>query len=466
MSKYSAVDLFCGAGGFSKGFAMTEKFNIIKGFDIDKEALKTYNMNHKSKGIRYDLREDVPDSLKNKEIDFVIGSPPCQGFSDAKGSRDIADKRNNLVFHFIRWVGNIKPKIAVMENVSGLLTISDNFIKDVRKQFKSINYKVKYTLLNSQDFGVPQKRKRAIFIAAREDMPDPYFPGFGPNTSFNMIGRKVTVGDAILDLPEPNSAGTGKYSKEPENMFQKIMRKNSTKIYNHISEKPRESEMFIVEKIPEGKMYRSTRFGKKYIGVWELFKKDFSYEERLILWFIARFRGRKAFKATDKAGPDYIPEDIIIKSLHKSTVIEEGKKYGFNENRKTVKITKRKIRKLQNEGWLRTKMVNKIRAYDLNTKSGIRPRYMRLNHSTQSNTILTTDFTPREKLHPTENRGISLREGARIQSFPDDFMFAGDFKSVARQIGNAVPPLMAKGIAEHMIDLLENQKELVSVSTG
>jgi DNA (cytosine-5)-methyltransferase 1 len=81
---------------------------------------------------------------------------------------------------------------------------------------------------------------------------------------------------------------------------------------------------------------------------------------------------------------------------------------------------------------------------------------MRLNPDGQSNTILTNDFNPRDKLHPKENRGLSLREGARIQSFPDSFIFTGSFNEIGNQIGNAVPPLMAESLAEHIIN--KNQK--------
>ena len=79
---------------------------------------------------------------------------------------------------------------------------------------------------------------------------------------------------------------------------------------------------------------------------------------------------------------------------------------------------------------------------------------MRLDRNSISHTILTVDFNAREKLHPTANRGISLREGARIQSFPDDFRFVGNFDSIARQIGNAVPPLLAFKIARHLSRVL------------
>ena len=119
--------------------------------------------------------------------------------------------------------------------------------------------------------------------------------------------------------------------------------------------------------------------------------------------------------------------------------------------------------RLHDDGWLRTDKDGDILGYDRNTKSGIRPRYMRLDPNGQSNTILTTDFVPRDKLHPTENRGLSLREGARIQSFPDSFEFVGSFDDIATQIGNAVPPLLAKHLGSHLKQLAASDSEATVV---
>ena len=119
--------------------------------------------------------------------------------------------------------------------------------------------------------------------------------------------------------------------------------------------------------------------------------------------------------------------------------------------------------RLYDDGWLRTDEDGDTLGYDRNTKSGIRPRYMRLDPDGQSNTILTTDFVPRDKLHPTENRGLSLREGARIQSFPDSFEFKGSFDEIATQIGNAVPPLLAQHLGSHLQQLAESDSEATVV---
>lgn len=108
------------------------------------------------------------------------------------------------------------------------------------------------------------------------------------------------------------------------------------------------------------------------------------------------------------------------------------------------------LQSLVDNGWLRKKKQNGYTGFDINTKSGVRPKYKRLKMNDTTGTILTTDFRPREKLHPVENRGLSLREGARIQSFPDSFKFKGSFTNITNQIGNAVPPLLSYQIGKHL----------------
>ncbi|MDY7082250.1 MAG: DNA cytosine methyltransferase, partial [Halobacteria archaeon] len=162
-----------------------------------------------------------------------------------------------------------------------------------------------------------------------------------------------------------------------------------------------------------------------------------SEEEQHALWFVARHRTRTEYKATDKSGPDYVPIDKIDAD---------------NDV----------VRDLFDDGWLRrkTEYNGHQEAYDINTQSGVRPKYMRLDRNDVSNTLVTQSFNPREKLHPTKDRGLSLREGARIQSFPDEFVFDGSFKDIAKQIGNAVPPLLAFKIATHLKNLCQTDRDI------
>lgn len=436
------LDLFCGCGGFSAGFEEAGH-NAVAGIDKEETCLKTFNRNHENaEALTYDISEEVLEY----EVDLVIGSPPCQGFSHAKGERSVGDKRNNLVFDFIRWVSKVDPKFVVMENVAGIRNISEDFLDEIRKEYGEAGYDTVEGVLNSAEYGVPQKRERYFVLGVKKDLGvEPSLPS--PTHSLPSEGDKqrslkevtdsesmkdpVLVGDAISDMPEPVEEGeTADYSGRPQNEYQKWIR-DSEKLYNHHAKNPSDSDMDLVRRIPEGKMYRSSRFGEKYIQVWDLYEDELSEEEQEALWFIARHRTRKDYKAKPGSGPGHIPVERI-------------------EAPPDV------IRGLCEDGWLRRKEepVNGFtETYDINTKSGVRPKYMRLSRSDVSNTIITQSFNPREMLHPTDNRGLSLREGARIQSFPDSFVFEGSFNDVARQIGNAVPPKLAMVTARHVEQL-------------
>jgi DNA (cytosine-5)-methyltransferase 1 len=437
------IDLFCGCGGFSAGFEAAG-FKSKAGIDNAEDVLETFRENHHSdaEAIKYDISKEAKDF----NVDYLIGSPPCQGFSHAKGERSLEDERNNLVFHFIRWVREIKPKFVVMENVAGIRNISDDFLDQVEQEYNDAGYRVVDGVLNSAEYGVPQQRERYFVFGVRKDLDiEPSLPETthklpGEESAQKKLGEHkqtenkesaVTVGDALSDLPDPTEDGEAELKGEAQNEYQDWVR-NGDIIYNHTAKDPRDDDMDLVQRIPEGKMYRSSRFGDKYVQAWDLYEDKLTEEEQEALWFIARHRTRKDYKATDKSGPDYIPIEKIEAS-------EEA------------------VRDLYEDGWLRRKedYNDNEEAYDINTKSGVRPKYMRLDREDVSNTIITQSFNPREKLHPTEDRGLSLREGARIQSFPDEFVFEGKFKDISKQIGNAVPPLLAYRIAEHIKDLEE-----------
>lgn len=427
------IDLFSGAGGFSIGFEKAG-FTSVAGYDINEKALQTYKHNHKqSEAYNMDISENEP---RSHNVDLVIGSPPCQGFSVASGGeRDIEEARNQLVFDFIEWVDALKPKVAVMENVASLRNIEDGFEDLLVEAYDEAGYTVKSKVLNSAEFGVPQKRERFFMIAIRKDLNKvPTFPQpqFGTNdkvqTRLNgeQIESFITVKSALQGLPELQEGELDVNRSEISNPYQKFVF-DSDITHNHVAKDPNEKNRFIAEKIPQGKVYRSNRFSDKYVPVWEIFTDEFNEEEEKALEFLGRNRNRKEYKSTDKRHPDYIP-------LEKLPVEREI------------------LESLYEDGWLRKKedYGGHNYTYDLNTKSGVRPKFNRLDQNGLSGTLTTHDFNPRQKLHPTETRGLSLREGARIQSFPDSFRFYGSFNDIAKQIGNAVAPFLAYKLAEHI----------------
>lgn len=421
----NAIDLFCGAGGFSYGLQKAG-INILYGYDNDEDAIKTYNKNHISQGIEYDIREDVPDIKEN--IDLVFGSPPCKGFSDARGSRYVDDEDNGLVFEFIRWVSEIDPDVVLIENVTGIRTISDNFINGVKKELREKGYyNIQSFILNLEDFSVPQSRERFFILATKSvEIPDDVVDDIESN---KFSGTDIE--EAIMDLPKKcddsntvntnyntnsnndnhnnfNNSFNSKYNTRYSNFV-----KDSDKTYNHTCKRPDMDDSYvksIISSIDEGQVYRSNRKGDKYVPVWSVFDDNFTANELETLEIISNNRNKKDYTLSN----GYVdPNKLPLNTSELDAMVKDG--------------------------WLR----EKDGGYDINTKSGVRPKYRRLDSSDTSGTILTTDFRPREKLHPTYNRGLSLREGARIQSIPDSFEFTGSFTSVSNQIGNAVPPLLA-----------------------
>jgi len=444
----NAVDLFCGAGGFSAGLEAAG-INVAYGVDIADHALATFETNHAATAIAHDLSEGLPAELHDEAVDIVFGSPPCQGFSDARGERSLDDERNQLVFSFIQAVETLQPNYVLMENVAGMTTIGDAFLDAIETEYADAGYTVAWETLNAADFGVPQTRERVIYLGVRNDLPaEPSLPegsytehSDGQQTlSGEPVQRWTTVADALADLPEPTETGEidlPPLSAFPDNAYLREIRDGVQRTWNHVAKEPASDEdtQHIVSELNPGEMYRSSRFGDRYRQVWELLAHRFTNIEQAVLEFIARHRSRKAFRMSGKSvGP--VPDDLIADHL--------------NGDAAAVRTA---LNQLHEDGWLRTTTDGDTVGYDLNTKSGIRPRYMRLDPDGQSNTILTTDFVPRDKLHPTANRGLSLREGARIQSFPDSFAFQGSFDEIATQIGNAVPPLLARHLGEHLREL-------------
>ena len=226
-----AIDLFCGAGGMSEGI-LQAGFHILFSNDINESVELTYTNRHKQLGYiqgyntvfrRADIRELTGEYILNQirrlrfweienkkipnEIDVIFGGPPCQGFSLA-GRRNADDPRNMLFREYVRIISEIRPKYVVMENVTGFMNTNlENFsgISGViynsevapnilKKELELIGYNVlEPRILDASNFGVPQARKRAIFIAYRKDVKEPQYPISDQN-------RIVTITEAIGDL--------------------------------------------------------------------------------------------------------------------------------------------------------------------------------------------------------------------------------------------------------------------------
>lgn len=343
--QYTFIDLFSGCGGLSLGFEIAG-FKSLLAIDNWQDALDTYAYNRPgSKTLCGDLAQIDPNAIKSQlgieSVDVIIGGPPCQGFSVA-GKRIIDDKRNTLYKSFVRFVEVFKPKAFLMENVPNILSIGKGIVKEeVLKDFSSIGYTIEYKVALASNYGVPQNRKRAVFV------------GFLDGTKFEFPKEletpKVTSYDALSDLPECSVADGDQYPIKEMSSYQKIMRRESKGIYNHEVTIHTEQTQRIIAMVPDGGNYKS------------------------------------------------LPAELQgIRKVHIA--------------------------------------------------------WTRLNSRKPSFTI---DCGHNHHFHYLYNRVPTVRESARIQSFPDKFIFLGSKGSQLKQVGNAVPPLMASEIAKSIKKYLE-----------
>lgn len=200
-STYTFVDLFCGAGGMTQGLVQAG-FRPVASVELSPIASATHKNNFpKCRHFSEDIAQFAPkkwlDEIGSPEVHLVVGGPPCQGFSVA-GKRNPNDERNRLFSEFVRVVSEIKPWYVVMENVPGILTLQKgNFKKAICEEFAEAGYpNVSIAILESAAYGVPQIRPRAIFIANRFGMQNPYPKAMVTPDKYKPIES------AISDLPE------------------------------------------------------------------------------------------------------------------------------------------------------------------------------------------------------------------------------------------------------------------------
>lgn len=202
--RFKAIDLFSGCGGLTLGLRRAG-FKIVAAIDNDSLAASTYKLNHKRIKLIEDSISDVNPcalmdelELKPGDLDLLAGCPPCQGFSTLRtlnGGRVVEDSQKDLVFQFLRFVMEFRPKTIMMENVPGLA--QDNRIDLFRRGVKALGYKFQDGVLDAYDYGVPQRRRRFVFLASKFGVPE-----FPPKAL-----RRRSVRGAIGRLPRPGRSG-------------------------------------------------------------------------------------------------------------------------------------------------------------------------------------------------------------------------------------------------------------------
>lgn len=226
---YKFIDLFSGAGGLSCGLVMAG-FTPAASVEIMPEAVETYKYNFinkkgfnekvETRDIRSkEVKEELYNTVKNEHIDLIVGGFPCQGFSMA-GNRVVSDPRNSLYLEMLDVVKNIKPDYVVMENVEGLRSMLDGKVEtQIINDYKEIGYEINVTTLNAADYGVPQQRRRVIFIGNRIGNKN-----YHPKPLYQPATYK-TIGDAIekyMNIGE-NKAINHVFTRHTEEMKQRLL---------------------------------------------------------------------------------------------------------------------------------------------------------------------------------------------------------------------------------------------------
>jgi DNA (cytosine-5)-methyltransferase 1 len=388
---YNFIDLFCGAGGFSKGLEMAG-LKCVGAIDNVEAACKTHALNHKnSVTICGDIRDISPEEFNRKigmpKVDIIIGGPPCPTFStighakiQSVTKKDVSeDPRNRLFLEYLKYVEFFEPEIFVIENVPNFITKYKGKVFNKATEIILNIGKEKYgegiyeivspvQVLNSVYYGVPQTRRRMILVAHKKNIKKFTYPKATHYYEHKEAGLKKyhTVQNAIEDLPKITDnwrISEMEYSKfENLNDFQKIMRKNNVgkTVFNNICRMSNDRAKKVFAHMKQGDIYM-----------------DLPQEVRRILPF---------------------REDIFPDRLKR--------------------------------------LVNDQPSWTVIAHIGM-DGYM--------------------YIHPTENRTLSVREAARLQSFPDEFVFLGNQQQTYIQVGNAVPPLLGKAIGKSIINYLNNE---------
>lgn len=435
-----AIDLFCGAGGCSEGLIQAG-FHILFSSDISDMVEVTYKHRHEQLGLiqgkntwfeRADIRnltgEVIWNSIasleifKDKElpdIDLMIGGPSCQGFSRA-GRRDKSDPRNMLFGEYVRVINEVKPKYIVLENVEGFVDMQFLGYKGItgieypdgsvtpdilRSELNEIGYDtLEPKILNAADYGVPQRRNRIIFMGYKRGLTAPKYPV--PTVSPE---NYLTLLDAIGDLIVDDSVRNNVCKKLTPYQMASINGRTPTMEGSPIKAKTHKNM----------ELPKQTDVVKERFGLFQQGESGSNLKKRVL-----------------EAGIDISDKPALVELC--------SKKFGMRADA-VVELFK-------------SGSATKEQAEVLLTKKNIRQRWA---SNQPSATVLTIAD---DYISPWEDRTFSVREMARCQSFDDSFEFLGKRTTGGlrrrvevpqyTQVGNAVPPLLAKAIAEEILKVL------------
>lgn len=433
-----AIDLFCGAGGMSEGLIQAG-FHILFSSDINENVQMTYMNRHEQLGLhqgvntyfhRGDVRELNGDMIRNSiakleifrgqqvpAIDAIFGGPPCQGFSRA-GKRDPNDPRNMLFREYLRVIREVNPKYVVFENVSGFTDtkfyeftgITGKVYKDgslapdiLRDEFELLGYHMpEPRILNASHFGVPQRRNRLIVMAYREGLQPPEYP-----KPTHLDGNVLTITDAISDLVRNEDVREDVFRGFTDFQLHSMDGRTPDIHGNRIS---------------SNGVIRNNELSRHLPIICERFSLFREGEDGSAL------RNRVMSEGIDLSGkPELINHVVANSEFDAGEVVRKFRNADVDQDFMNVLLTKKNIR-------------------------------TRLDRTKPSATVMTIAD---DYISPFEPRTFTVRELARIQSFDDSFEFLGKRTTGGlrrrvevpqySQVGNAVPPLLARAVAIQII---------------
>jgi DNA (cytosine-5)-methyltransferase 1 len=363
------VDLFAGAGGLSLGFEQAG-FDVLAAVEYDPIHAAAHEYNFPACATICRSVADIDGEyirthsrIAGRDVDVVFGGAPCQGFSMI-GKRALDDPRNELVYHFVRIVSELRPKYFVFENVRGL-TVGEHkkFLEEIIAEFKVKDYVVleDYEVLNAANFGVPQGRQRLFLMGARKghrlpEYPTPSHKLRGASLDLDFVETTPTVWDAIGDLPEADDFD-------------------------------------------------------------ELLERD---------WVNANFKKPSSYARTLRLSPDSAGREMLTSSMRTIHTALSKKRFQTTAPGETEGVSR--FLKLDPNG-----VCNTIRAGTASDRGA---------------------FTSPRPIHPFSPRCITVREAARLHSYPDWFRFHVTKWHGFRQVGNSVPPLLGRAVASQVLAAL------------
>lgn len=400
---YTLISLFSGAGGMDLGFKQAG-FEILWANDFDEDATITYRNNIGDHIVLGDICKIESDEIPDNP-DVITGGFPCQGFSVANTKRNMKDERNFLYKEMLRIIEDKNPKIFVAENVKGLLSMEKGkVIEMIKKDFEDIGYNVDYKVLNAADYGVPQARERVIIMGNRIGVKN-IFP---KKTHVEVDKSQQTLFSSSNDLKPYITTEEAIGFLSDIKLTNNDMEVDGREIHNHIAS-TNVSDKFWARKheVNQADICDYLR-GWRDSSEWTTKKIDehFGYKHTAGHWF----------RKDNNSGSIPKPDDWW-----------ELKRILKFDDKFDKQVTELEEREIVFEQSLRI-----------------------TNWDRPSDTITATS----PEIHVNKKRRLSARECAILQTFPDNFIFHGSLNSMYRQIGNAVPVLLARKIGECAIEML------------